>query len=242
MNGPSFFSSQQETGGRNLVSYGVDIAELRSTGNPPLRLTRRGVYLFSKRVFDIVGSLSALIVFGPIFLLTAVLIKLRDGGPIFFVQKRTGKDGRLFEFFKFRSMVIGAERLRAELEEHNDHKSGVTFKMKNDPRITWIGRIIRKTSIDEMPQFLNVLRGDMSLVGPRPAIPAEVEQYDAEQLRRLTVTPGLTCYWQIQGRANLPFEDQVALDVRYIIEQSILVDLKILANTIPAVLTCRGAY
>jgi lipopolysaccharide/colanic/teichoic acid biosynthesis glycosyltransferase len=139
-------------------------------------------------------------------------------------------------------MVIGAERLRAELEEHNDHKSGVTFKMKNDPRITWIGRIIRKTSIDEMPQFLNVLRGDMSLVGPRPAIPAEVEQYDAEQLRRLTVTPGLTCYWQIQGRANLPFEDQVALDVRYIIEQSILVDLKILANTIPAVLTCRGAY
>jgi lipopolysaccharide/colanic/teichoic acid biosynthesis glycosyltransferase len=200
------------------------------------------MYLASKRCLDIVVASLALILLSPIFLVVALLIKFRDGGPIFFVQKRVGKGGRLFDFYKFRSMVVGAERKRADLLLMNDHESSITFKMRKDPRITWIGRIIRKTSIDEMPQFLNVLRGEMTLVGPRPALPCEVDQYTEEDRQRLIVTPGLTCLWQISGRANLPFQEQVRLDVQYIREQSLLLDLHILARTIPAVLSGRGAY
>jgi lipopolysaccharide/colanic/teichoic acid biosynthesis glycosyltransferase len=203
---------------------------------------RRALYLATKRGLDIVGSLLALIVLSPVFLVTALLIKLRDRGPVLFVQKRVGKDGRLFDFYKFRSMVVGAERHRADLLMSNDHGSSITFKMRRDPRVTWIGRIIRRTSIDELPQFLNILRGDMTLVGPRPALPCEVEQYTEADRKRLAVTPGLTCIWQISGRAALPFSEQVRLDIAYIESQCFLLDLHILARTIPAVLSGRGAY
>jgi lipopolysaccharide/colanic/teichoic acid biosynthesis glycosyltransferase len=203
---------------------------------------RHQLYLATKRCLDVGVSIVALIVLSPLFAITALLIKLRDGGPVLFVQKRVGKDGRLFDFYKFRSMVVGAERLKADLMLQNDHETGVTFKMRKDPRVTWIGRVIRRTSIDEMPQFLNVLRGDMTLVGPRPALPSEVEQYTETDRRRLAVTPGLTCLWQISGRATLPFDEQVRLDVLYIEYQSFLLDLQILARTIPSVLSGRGAY
>jgi lipopolysaccharide/colanic/teichoic acid biosynthesis glycosyltransferase len=203
---------------------------------------RHQLYLATKRCLDVGVSIIALIVLSPLFAITALLIKLRDGGPVLFVQKRVGKDGRLFDFYKFRSMVVGAERLKADLMLENDHETGVTFKMRKDPRVTWIGRVIRRTSIDEMPQFLNVLRGDMTLVGPRPALPSEVEQYTETDRRRLAVTPGLTCLWQISGRATLPFDEQVRLDVLYIEYQSFLLDLQILARTIPSVLSGRGAY
>lgn len=200
------------------------------------------MYLATKRCLDIVVASLALIVLSPIFLVVALLIKLRDGGPILFVQERVGKDSRLFHFYKFRSMVVGAERQRADLLLLNDHESSITFKMRKDPRITWIGRIIRRTSIDEMPQFLNVLKGEMTLVGPRPALPCEVSQYSDSDRERLNVTPGLTCLWQISGRATLPFQEQVRLDVEYIQTRSLLLDLHILARTIPAVLSGRGAY
>ncbi len=235
-------TSRQEAASR-LLNCSSEIAELHAVpAAPVLPLSRSTVYLATKRVFDMAASLAALICLGPLFLLTAILIKLRDGGPILFVQKRAGREGRLFDFYKFRSMVVGAERLRNLLDDQNQHAEGVTFKMKNDPRITWIGRIIRRTSVDELPQFLNVLRGDMTLVGPRPAIPTEVAKYSERERLRLLVTPGLTCYWQISGRADIGFAQQVELDIQYIEQQSLLTDLRILANTLPAVLSCRGAY
>jgi exopolysaccharide biosynthesis polyprenyl glycosylphosphotransferase len=243
MNGSSIVSTSQEPVGRNLFHVGLDVAESsKAATHPQVHISRKSLYFVLKRGFDVLASLTALVLLSPLFLATAILIKLRDGGPILFIQKRIGKDGRVFDFYKFRSMVMGAERMRAELEAHNQHKSGVTFKIKNDPRITWIGRIIRKTSIDELPQFLNILRGDMSLVGPRPPLPTEVEQYTPHDWQRLLVTPGLTCYWQIQGRAEIPFEQQVELDLKYIREQSMLTDLRILLATLPAVLSGRGAY
>jgi lipopolysaccharide/colanic/teichoic acid biosynthesis glycosyltransferase len=228
-----------------LAYYGLRIPAADRVGRQDAeqaRDKRRALYLATKRALDFTVSLAALVVLSPVFLVTALLIKLRDRGPILFVQKRVGKDGRLFDFYKFRSMVVGAERQRADLLLSNDHGDSITFKMKRDPRVTWIGRIIRRTSIDELPQFLNVLKGDMTLVGPRPALPCEVEQYSDNDRRRLEVTPGLTCIWQISGRAILPFEEQVRLDVAYIECQSLLLDLQILARTIPAVLSGRGAY
>lgn len=238
MSGSSWISPTRESISPELLDYAA-VATLPRDDDWP---GRRSLYLAAKRGVDLLVSIAALIALAPVLMLTAVLIKLRDGGPIFFIQKRVGKDGRLFDFYKFRSMVVGAERLHADLLAQNDHADSVTFKMKRDPRVTWIGRIIRKTSIDEMPQFLNVLKGDMTLVGPRPALPIEVERYSAADRRRLAVTPGLTCFWQVCGRGDLPFEQQVELDVLYIERQSLLLDLQLLARTVPAVLTGRGAY
>ncbi len=198
--------------------------------------------LFLKRVFDIVFSLCALIFLSPLFLLVALLIKLEDGGPVFLRQIRVGRHGHEFKMFKFRSMIVNAEAKLAELLSQNQHTTGVTFKIKRDPRITRIGKWLRKFSIDEFPQFYNVLRGDMSIVGPRPCLPREVEHYTLEQRRRLEVTPGLTCLWQIGGRAEIDFDGQVQLDVRYIESQSFWGDLVILAKTVPAVLLSKGAY
>jgi lipopolysaccharide/colanic/teichoic acid biosynthesis glycosyltransferase len=161
---------------------------------------------------------------------------------VFFWQTRVGRWGREFPFPKFRSMVVNAEQLKAALLTENDHGQNVTFKMKRDPRITWIGRIIRKLSIDELPQLWNVLRGDMSLVGPRPPLPQEVAQYTLADRRRLDVTPGLTCIWQVSGRGDIPFPQQVQLDVQYIESRSLWADVKILLQTIPAVLLGKGAY
>jgi lipopolysaccharide/colanic/teichoic acid biosynthesis glycosyltransferase len=195
-----------------------------------------------KRALDITGSAAAIGLFSPVFIGTALMIKVEDGGPILFKQKRVGKGGRMFDMLKFRSMVVNAEQLKAELEKLNQHEDGVTFKMKDDPRITKIGHLIRKFSVDEFPQFFNVLLGDMSLVGPRPAIPREVEKYRAVHLRRLMVKPGITCLWQVGGRSEIDFEGQVRLDLEYIASESLLTDIKLLLKTVPAVLKGEGAY
>ncbi|HWE37753.1 MAG TPA: sugar transferase [Isosphaeraceae bacterium] len=242
MSGPSPILPVQDLG-QAYLGYGLEVDELQRADRAARAATaRRRAYLAAKRGIDVVASVAALIALGPVLLVTALLIKLRDGGPVLFVQKRVGKDGRAFDFYKFRSMVVGAERLQADLLAFNHHDSGHTFKMRRDPRVTWIGRLIRRTSIDELPQFLNVLKGDMTLVGPRPALPREVARYDDRDRRRLEVTPGLTCLWQVNGRADLPFDRQVELDLEYIEGQGLLLDLEILARTIPAVLSCRGAY
>jgi lipopolysaccharide/colanic/teichoic acid biosynthesis glycosyltransferase len=200
-----------------------------------------GAMLF-KRVLDLVGSLCLLLVLAPVILVVAALIRWTDGGPILFWQKRVGRWGREFNFPKFRSMVAEAEQLKEQLLCQNHHQDSVTFKMKQDPRVTWIGRWIRKTSIDELPQLWCVLKGDMSLVGPRPPVPREVALYSLADRKRLEVTPGLTCIWQVSGRGDLPFQQQVRLDVEYIESQSIWLDLKLLLQTVPAVLLGKGAY
>lgn len=196
-----------------------------------------------KRGLDLIGSVAAIGLFSPIFLVTAVLIQLEDRGPVFFCQKRVGAGGRLFGMWKFRSMVINADQIKDQLLEGNQHgQAGVTFKMKNDPRVTKVGKWIRKLSIDEFPQFYNVLRGEMSLVGPRPPLPREVAIYKASHLRRLRVKPGITCLWQIGGRSEIDFDGQVRLDLQYIRSSGAWFDLKILLKTLPAVLFGKGAY
>jgi len=195
-----------------------------------------------KRTFDIITVAICLVIFSPIFLITAFLIYKESPGPVFYTQIRVGKNGKHFPFFKFRSMVMNADKLKNDLQSENESSDGVIFKMKYDPRITKIGRIIRKYSIDELPQLLNVLFGDMSLVGPRPPIPIEVAKYSLEDRKRLNVTPGITCIWQISGRSEIPFKEQVQLDKNYIKSQSFVTDFMILLKTIPAVLSGDGAY
>lgn len=201
-----------------------------------------GAYLFVKRLFDIVCSFLALVVLSPLFLLVALIIFIDDphGSP-FYSQQRVGKDGRLFRFWKFRSMVVNADELRAELEKDNE-KDGPVFKIKDDPRITRVGKFIRKTSIDELPQLWNVLKGDMSIVGPRPPLPKEVETYDEYESQRLLVTPGLTCYWQARdSRDDIGFDDWVDLDVQYIRDRSAWVDLKLIFRTVWVVFSGQGS-
>jgi len=198
--------------------------------------------MFIKRVFDAAVSFLLLILFSPLFALTALCIRLESKGPVFYSQTRVGIDGRHFRFFKFRSMVDGANDMKAELMEDNESGDGVIFKMKKDPRVTRVGGFIRKFSIDELPQLFNVLIGDMSLVGPRPATPEEVAQYTLEQRKRLHAVPGITCIWQVSGRSEIPFERQVQLDIEYIKSTSISNDIGILLKTIPAVLAGKGAY
>ena len=198
--------------------------------------------VFFKRLMDIILSILAILIGSPIFLLTAFLVKITSPGPIIFSQVRVGKFGRHFKFYKFRSMYIDAEARKAELMKHNESGDGVIFKMKRDPRITPIGRFIRKFSIDELPQLFNVLLGDMSLVGPRPPLPSEVRTYTLEERKRLNITPGITCLWQVSGRSELPFSKQIALDKEYIASQSVWKDFLILLKTIPAILTGKGAW
>ena len=201
----------------------------------------RGAYLI-KRSIDIVGSIVLLIILMPLFITIMVLIYLNSPGPVFYKQTRVGRWGVLFIMWKFRSMYLDADARLKEILEENEMSGGVIFKMKNDPRIIPIGRFIRKASIDELPQLWNVLKGDMSLVGPRPALPSEVNQYSLQDRLRLEVIPGITCIWQVSGRSNIPFPQQVQLDTEYIQSQSLLLDLKLLLKTIPAVLLGRGAY
>jgi lipopolysaccharide/colanic/teichoic acid biosynthesis glycosyltransferase len=196
----------------------------------------------AKRAFDILVACAVLIPALPVMGLAAILIKLTDRGPVLFWQTRVGKWGRVFRFPKFRSMVVNAEALQQQIMSANQHGDGITFKIKRDPRITWIGRILRKTSIDELPQLWCVLRGDMSLVGPRPALEKEVARYTLDDRRRLDAIPGLTCIWQVSGRSEIPFPQQVELDAEYIGKQSLREDFKLLLLTIPAVITGRGAY
>ena len=194
-----------------------------------------------KRAFDIVGSSLLLLVSAPVIAAVAIAIKLEDRGPVFFKQTRVGRRGEEFECLKVRSMVVDAEARKAELEAQNEG-SGVLFKIAKDPRITNVGHFIRRYSIDEVPQFWNVLRGDMSLVGPRPALPKEVAQYDIDTVRRLDVRPGLTGLWQVSGRSNLPWDETVRLDAYYVDNWSVMQDLTILMRTAGAVLGSRGAY
>lgn len=194
-----------------------------------------------KRSIDVVASGIALLALSPLFAVVAILIR-RDGGPALFWQTRVGRWGREFACPKFRSMCVDAEAKKDALLARNSHGQSVTFKMKRDPRITPIGRVIRKLSIDELPQLWCVLKGEMSLVGPRPPVPREVALYTLAERRRLDAKPGLTCFWQVSGRGDIPFDRQVVLDIRYIHGRSVRLDLALIAKTVPAVLKGRGAY
>jgi exopolysaccharide biosynthesis polyprenyl glycosylphosphotransferase len=196
--------------------------------------------LLVKRIMDVVVSLVLLILLSPLFLIVALLIKLDSRGPVFFVQERMGMNKRKFKLLKFRSMYQDAEQRKAELAALNEQE-GPVFKIKKDPRVTRVGRWLRRFSIDELPQLINVLKGEMSLVGPRPPLPSEVEQYDWLYRRRLCMRPGITCLWQVSGRSDIPFSRWMELDRQYIDNWSIWLDLKILLKTIPAVLTAKGA-
>ena len=189
-------------------------------------------YSTTKRLIDIVGSLCGIILLSPLFLIVAILIKLEDPkGKVFFAQERNGKYPKTFKMYKFRSMVHNAEDLLKDLMDRNE-QTGPVFKINDDPRITKVGKFIRKTSIDELPQLFNVLKGDMSLVGPRPAIPREVEQYNSYQMQRLAVKPGLTCIWQVSGRNNIGFDEWVEMDIEYIKTRNLWLDIKLIFKTV----------
>lgn len=194
-----------------------------------------------KRMIDIAVSLIAVLVLIPLAAVVAVAIKLDSKGPVFFKQARVGRNGTLFTLYKFRSMHENADQIKQSLG-HMNEAEGPVFKIKRDPRITKIGAFIRKTSLDELPQFMNVLRGEMSLVGPRPPLPQEVERYTDYQRGRLAVKPGLTCLWQVQGRSSVSFDRWVELDLEYIRRQSLWLDVTIMLKTIPAVLKGTGAW
>lgn len=202
---------------------------------------RAGIGGVIKRAFDIVGSLAFLLVFSPLYLVLALLVRLEGRGPVLFGQTRVGRFGEEFQMHKFRSMRLNAEAEFEKLLARNQHADGVTFKMKNDPRITRVGKWLRRFSLDELPQFFDVLKGDMSLVGPRPPTPREVLLYTPADRRRLAVKPGLTCFWQVGGRSNIDFSGQVKLDVEYIETAGFWVDIKILAQTVRAVVSGNGA-
>lgn len=200
------------------------------------------IYEQLKRLIDGILAILGLLFLAPFLAILAVLIKLESPGPVLFAQVRIGLCGSKFRCWKFRSMYIDAEERKRSLMTENEMQGGTTFKIKDDPRITRVGRFIRKASIDELPQLWNVLVGQMSLVGPRPPVPQEVEKYSAYDKQRLIVKPGITCIWQVSGRSDIPFKDQVRLDVEYIRKRSLWMDLLLLLRTIPAVLLARGAY
>lgn len=233
-----------------LVPSLVDLATSRGPihylGEVPVLPARReaihGWERVAKRAFDLVVSTLALIFLAPVFLVLTILIRLDSRGPAFYRQERVGRGGKPFTMYKLRSMVTDAESKRAELEALNESQDGVTFKLRNDPRITRVGRWLRRFSLDELPQFLNVVKGDMSLVGPRPPLVSEVELYSQWVRKRLEATPGLTGLWQVSGRSEIGFNKMVELDLFYIEHWSFALDLNILLRTIPAVLSGRGAY
>ena len=200
------------------------------------------LYERSKRVLDVMVALAGLIALSPILLLVALLIKFTDLGPVLFVQTRIGRGGIPFSCLKFRSMRVNADRLKEQLTAESHHADSRSFKIARDPRVTWIGRLIRKSSIDELPQLWNVFRGDMSLVGPRPPCPQEVAIYSQYDWLRLQVKPGLTCTWQVGGRGDIPFDQQVEMDLEYVENRSLGLDMKLLLMTVPAVISARGAY
>lgn len=195
---------------------------------------------FIKRVVDIILSIVGLIFMIPIIIIIGIIIKMEDGGNVFFAQTRIGLNGKRFKMFKIRSMRPDAEQIKEQLLKHNE-MSGPMFKIKNDPRMTNIGTFIRKTSIDELPQLFNVIKGDMSLVGPRPSLPQEVEQFEPWMLERLKVKPGLTCFWQVSGRNNIGFEEWMKLDIKYVREQSLWLDLKLIFKTVFVLLGDKNA-
>lgn len=202
---------------------------------------RKFVYRFIKRLFDIFFSATALVIMSPIFLITALAIAVEDGTPIIYRQKRNGINGTVFCMYKFRSMCKDAEKIHKTLLNQNE-LDGPAFKMKDDPRVTKVGHFIRKTSIDELPQLVNILKGEMSLVGPRPLPTYETEQCSEYQKQRMMVKPGLTCYWQCSGRNDISFAEWMEMDLRYIRESSFLIDIKIIIKTFGSVIDGKGAY
>lgn len=198
-------------------------------------------YEVIKRLIDIVCSFLGVLVLSPLFIIIAIIIKMTSKGPVFFSQKRVGKNGKEFDMYKFRSMVVNAEELKEKLAAKNE-MSGPMFKMKDDPRVTKVGKFIRKTSIDELPQLWNVLKGDMSLVGPRPSLPKEVAQFEDWMYKRLEVKPGLTCYWQVSGRNNIDFEDWMKLDVKYVEERNPWIDIKLIFKTVFVLFGDKNAH
>ena len=214
----------------------MDITQTREE-SPSLTRT----YRLSKRALDLVLSLLGVILLSPLFFVVAALIKLDSRGPVFFRQIRIGRNQQPFYCYKFRSMTADAEERKREMS-HLNEVDGPVFKIRNDPRITRTGRALRKCSLDELPQLWNVVRGEMSLVGPRPPLPSEVEQYEDWMMRRLTVMPGITGLWQVSGRSNTNFVEWMRLDMNYVDKCSMWLDIKILMRTIPAVIGGRGAY
>ena len=198
-------------------------------------------YLKLKRGMDILLSAAALVFLAPVFLFTALAIKLEDGGPVLFCQYRAGKDMKPFKIYKFRSMLVNADAKMPEMMKDNE-QTGHAFKIKNDPRITRVGKFIRKFSIDELPQLINIIKGDMSIVGPRPILTFQMEECSGYERQRLVVQTGLTCYWQIGGRANIGWKEWIEMDLDYIEDMSLWTDIKIIARTVPAVFDREGAY
>lgn len=248
-NGIHEISADQSVVEPEIVEHEATVIDLR-TAEPIVEIERltdsglaraSGLQLSVKRSVDVLVSVIALVLLAPIFFLVALAVKATSRGPVFFKQPRVGKRGELFDFVKFRSMRTTAVYEKPQLRELNE-KDGPIFKIRNDPRITRVGRVIRKLSIDELPQLAHVLTGKMSLVGPRPHLPEEVAAYDARAYRRLTVKPGITCIWQVSGRADLDFETWIDLDLEYIDNWSLGLDTKLLVKTVPAVLSGKGAY
>lgn len=199
------------------------------------------LYEVIKRLIDVVCSFMGVLLLSPLFIIIAIIIKTTSKGPVFFSQKRVGKNGKKFDMYKFRSMVVNAEELKEKLADQNE-MSGPMFKMKDDPRVTKVGKFIRKTSIDELPQLWNVLKGDMSLVGPRPSLPKEVAQFEDWMHKRLEVKPGLTCYWQVSGRNNIDFEEWMKLDIKYVDERSTWIDIKLILKTVGVLFGDKNAH
>lgn len=204
-------------------------------------IKKNRLYNFAKRALDVVAVSLALIILSPLLLIIAILIKLESKGPAIFSQIRIGLKGKEFKMYKFRSMVQNAEELKKELENQNE-MSAPMFKIKNDPRTTKVGKFIRKTSIDELPQLINVLKGDMTLVGPRPSLPKEVEKFEDWMLKRLEVKPGLTCYWQVSGRNNIDFNEWMELDLKYINDMNFWLDIKLIFKTVGVLFGDKNAY
>ncbi len=198
------------------------------------------VYLAAKRTFDLLGASLLLLLLAPVMLVTLLALTISTKGRPLFVQERIGLCGRRFPMFKFRTMRLDADKIQSQVK--NEHADGPIFKNRRDPRVTRIGTLLRKTSVDELPQLFNVLAGQMSLVGPRPPVEKEVRQYEEWHRRRLAVKPGLTCLWQVSGRSEIGFEDWVRMDIWYLTNQNLLTDLKLLLRTPSSVLRCRGAY
>lgn len=202
---------------------------------------QNNTYEISKRLLDIMGSIIGLILTSPIFIIVTLAIRIESKGNVIFTQKRVGLNGKEFNMYKFRSMVINAEDLKEKLKDNNE-MSGPMFKMKDDPRITKVGKFIRKTSIDELPQLFNILKGEMSFVGPRPSLPNEVKKFEDWMMKRLCVKPGLTCYWQVMGRNNIDFEEWMKLDIKYINDRSFWLDIKLILKTVFVLFGDKNAY
>ena len=218
------------------------ITEIENNAWAAARINEDPLYLKTKRMIDVLGAIAGLILLSPVFLVVFVLIKIEEGNqPVIFKQKRVGINGKEFYMYKFRSMVCNAEELKLQLLKQNE-ATGPVFKIKLDPRVTRVGKFIRKTSIDELPQLYNVLKGEMSLVGPRPPLPDEVEHYNRYEMQRLSVVPGLTCYWQVNGRSNIRFEKWVELDLKYISERNTWIDLKLIIKTFFLLFGSNDAY